>query len=130
MANTRLKMKLIPILVLIASSVFAAERVKPDITPVAPVRFEKRGAIYFADFGEDAYGSLKIDIFTNDSGAQLPAELKVRRGEKLDASSAIDPKPGGFVSFREGTMKLQKDKHVYQLDLPPIKHPKGNASEP
>jgi alpha-L-rhamnosidase len=129
MGKCRLRMKLISILLLLPVSAVAAERVQPEITPVAPVRFEKRGAVYFADFGEDAYGSLKIDISTVDSGAELAPELKVRLGEKLDASGAIDRKPGGFVSFREGTMTLQPDKHVYQLELPPIKHPKGNASE-
>lgn len=127
MAITQLKM--IPILVLLASSAFADERVTPEITPVAPVRFEKRDAIYFADFGEDAYGSLKIDVSTYDSGIQLPPELIVRLGEKLDASGAIDRKPGGFVSFREGKMTLQPDKHAYQLELPPIKHPEGTVSE-
>jgi hypothetical protein len=122
-------MKVIPILVLLTSSAFAAERVQPEITPVAPVQFEKRGEIYFADFGEDAYASLKIDLSTTNAGAQLPSELKVRLGEKLDAGGAIDRKPGGFVSFRDGTMTLQPDKHIYQLELPPEKHPRGNASE-
>ncbi len=130
MQISRSILNLISILVLLTSSAVAVERVKPDITPVAPVRFEKRGAVYFADFGEDAYGSLKIDLATSGSGADLPAELKVRLGEKLDAGGAIDRSPGGSVSFREGTLKLQPDKQGYQLDLPAVKHPKGNASEP
>ena len=125
-----LKAKLISILLLLTSSAVAVERVQPEITPVAPVRFEKRGEIYFADFGEDAYGSLKIDLSAVDSGAQLPPELKVRLGEKLDASGAIDRKPGGSVSFREATMTLQTDKHVYQLEIPAKQHPKGTVSEP
>src|SRR5208282_3772375 len=107
-----MKLKLTSILLLLAFSAVAAERVKPEITPVAPVRFEKRGTNYFADFGEDAYGSLKIDISTYNLGAELPPELKVRLGEKLDAGGAIDRKPGGFVSFREGTMTLQPDKRL------------------
>ena len=129
--ETAVTLNLISILLLLTSSAVAVavERVQPEITPVAPVRFERRGAIYFADFGEDAYGSLKIDLSNSGSGAELPPELKVRLGEKLDASGAIDRKPGGFVSYREGTMRLQPDKHAYQLDLPPIKHPKGTASE-
>jgi alpha-L-rhamnosidase len=126
----QLKTKLISILVLLTSSALAADRVAPEITPVAPVRFEKRDTTYFVDFGEDAYGSLKIDLSTHEFGAELPPELKVRLGEKLDPSGAIDRKPGGFVSFHEGTMTLQADKHDYQLQLPPIKHPKGNMSEP
>lgn len=104
-----MKLKLTSILLLSAFSAVATERVKPEITPVAPARFEKRGAIFFADFGEDAYGSLKIDISTYNLGAELPPELKVRLGEKLDASGAIDRQPGGFVSFREGTMTWRTD---------------------
>lgn len=125
-----MKLKLTSILLLLAFSAVAAERVEPEITPVTPVRFEKRGAVYFADFGEDAYGSLKIDISTYNLGAELPPELKVRLGEKLDAGGAIDRQPGGFVSYREGMMTLQPDRRTYHLELPPIKHPKGNVSEP
>ena len=125
-----MKSKLTSIWLLLAFSAVAAERVKPEITPVAPVRFEQRGTNYFADFGEDAYGSLKIDISTYDSVAELPPELKVRLGEKLDAGDAIDRQPGGFVSYREGTMTWQPNQRTYQLELPPVKHPKGNVSEP
>jgi hypothetical protein len=125
-----MKLKLTSILLLLAFSAVAAGRVQPEITPVAPVRFEKRGTNYFADFGEDAYGSLKIAISTNGSVAELPPELKVRLGEKLDANGAIDRQPGGFVSYREGMMTWQPDQRTYQLELPPVKHPKGNVSEP
>jgi hypothetical protein len=124
-----MKLKLTSIWLLLAFSAVAAERVQPGITPVAPVRFEQRGTNYFADFGEDVYGSLKIDLSTYGSVAERPPELKVRLGEKLDAGGAIDRQPGGFVSFREGTMTWQPDQHAYQLGLPPEKHPKGNVSE-
>lgn len=125
-----MKLKLISILLLLTFSAIADGRLKPEVTPVAPVRFEKRGAIYFADFGEDAYGGLKIAISTNTSAAELPPELKVRLGEKLDASGAIDRKPGGSVSFREGTMSWQPEQRIYQLKLSPKNYPKGNVSEP
>ncbi len=89
-----MKLKPTLILLLLAFSALAAERVKSEITPVAPVRFEKRGTNYFADFGEDAYGSLKIAIPTNGPVIELPPGLNVRLGEKLDASGAIDCQPG------------------------------------
>ena len=64
-----MKLNLTSILWLLAFSAVAAERVKTEITTVTPVQFEKRGTNYFADFGEDAYGSMRIDISRDGSVA-------------------------------------------------------------
>lgn len=100
--------------------------VPPMITEVTPVRLELRGAVQWADFGEDAYGSLKITL-----PADAPSgELTVRLGEKLAAAGAIDRRPGGSVNYREVTLPLQSGRSVYQLQLPIRKFPAGNVSRP
>src|ERR1044071_7057278 len=82
---------------LLAVSPTAAGLVRLQITEVAPVRFERRGDVVFADFGKDAYGNLRIEF------AADPPEgtLQVRLGEKLAGDGAIDREPPGSVNFRE-----------------------------
>ena len=73
------------------------EAARLEVTPVEPMRFERRGDIYFADFGKDVYGNLQISF-----DADVPAtNLIVRLGEKLDAAGNIDRKPPGSVNYRQ-----------------------------
>jgi len=94
----------------------AAQQVRPvlQITPVKPVLFEKRGEIYFVDFGADAFGNLQITF----PDAVPVATLTVRVGEKLDANGLIDRKPPGSVNYREVTLTTQTTQRVYQLQIP------------
>lgn len=87
---------------------------KLQITPVAPLRLETRGPVYFADFGKDAYGNLEIRF----SGSAPAATLTVRLGEKLGADGAIDRTPPGSVNFRELTLTTRPEQRVYRLDIP------------
>ena len=90
------------------------EAAKLEVTPVEPVRFERRGDIYFADFGKDAYGNLQISF-----DADVPtANLIVRLGEKLDAAGNIDRKPPGSVNFRQVTLTTQPGVGVFKLQIP------------
>ena len=84
-----------------------------QISLVKPVRFEKRGNSYFADFGTDAYGNLQITFPT-----AVPAgTLTIRLGEKM-IGTAIDRKPPGSVNYCEVKMELQPGKLVYQPEIP------------
>ncbi|RYF38869.1 MAG: hypothetical protein EOO38_24145, partial [Cytophagaceae bacterium] len=85
-----------------------------QVTPIQPVKFEKRGSLYFADFGLDAYGNLQITLPKDTPTSQLT----IRLGEKLDATGAIDRKPPGSVNYREITLATQPGKSVYQLQIP------------
>ena len=102
----------------------AADLVPLQITVVEPVRIEKRGDVFFADFGSDAYGNLKIE-FPSDPPA---AELKLRLGEKLAADGKIDRMPPGSVNYRELTLTTQPGKRAYQLNIPAKKFHEGAAS--
>ncbi|MEO8617557.1 MAG: alpha-L-rhamnosidase C-terminal domain-containing protein [Luteolibacter sp.] len=99
---------------LAAAAAIAAEPVRLQITEVEPVRFERRGEIFFADFGADAYGNVKIGFSINPPAA----EFKVRLGEKLAADGTIDRKPGGSVNFREVSLVTHPDKRTYQMEIP------------
>ncbi|RYX81019.1 alpha-L-rhamnosidase [bacterium] len=85
-----------------------------QITPIQPVKFEKRGSTSFVDFGADAYGNLQITL-PKDAPVN---QFTIRLGEKLDATGAIDRKPPGSVNCRELTLATQPDKSVYQLQIP------------
>ncbi|KAK6362737.1 hypothetical protein TWF730_000193 [Orbilia blumenaviensis] len=93
------------------------QRPQPQITPVAPVLCKRtqNGTTVFADFGADAYGNLQIII----SPPVYPTTLRIRLGEKLDATGAIDRRPYGSVNYREISLVTQPDRTVYQLQIPP-----------
>ena len=98
-----------------AQTAVPAPRPPLRVTPVKPVRFEKRGAVYFADFGADAYGNLQITL---PRAATEAAAGTVRLGEKLDASGAIDRKPPGSVNFREIPLSLVVGQRMVKLEIP------------
>ena len=91
-----------------------AEPVKLAVTPVEPTAMEKRGEVWFVDFGKDAYGNLQLTF----PGEAPAATLAVRLGEKLDASGAIDRQPPGSVNFRELTLVTHPGQLVYKLNIP------------
>ena len=83
-------------------------------TPVAPVKFEKRGALYFADFGVDAFGNLQITL-----PLTAPASnFTVRLGEKLNEAGQIDRNPPGSVNFREISLATQAGQGTVRLQIP------------
>lgn len=95
-----------------------------QVTEVKPIRLERRDGIYFVDFGQDAYGTLRINL----PGNPPTGDLKVRLGEKLDATGAIDRKPGGSVNYLEVSLATQSDRRLYDLQIPAKTLPKGNIS--
>lgn len=101
-----------------------AESVPLEVTPVAPVRVETRGAVTFADFGRAAYGNLQLTL-----PASAPATtLTVRLGEKLADDSSLDRKPPGSVNYREVQLVTHDGGGVYQLAIPSKKFHLGAAS--
>lgn len=119
-----MKTKAFLLALLYTFTAYAVEPVKLQITGVPPERFEKRGEAYFADFGKDAYGNLKLEF-----SAEVPAaQVKVRLGEKLAVDGTIDRKPPGSVNFREVLFSTQPGKRTYQLDIPSKPFHRGAAS--
>ncbi len=100
--------------------------IKLQVTSVEPVLLEKRGEVWFADFGKDVYGNLQIS-FAGDVPA---AKLTVRLGEKLDAGGAIDRQPPGSVNFREVPLVTQPGQRVYRLAIPTKERHRNPAAVP
>lgn len=101
-----------------------AEPVPLQITEVAPVRVVARGETLLADFGQAAYGNLKVE-FASEPGT---GELTVRLGEKLTERGTIDRQPPGSVNYREIKLMTKPGQRVYQLTIPSKPFHKGKAS--
>src|SRR5438874_1257792 len=122
--NLHVSTPLTAVALLLPLCAVATDPVRLQVSEVGPARFEKRGEVFFADFGQDAYANLKIE-FPADPPA---AGLKVRLGEKLGAEGAIDRKPPGSVNFREVSLAVGLGKRTYKLVIPskPF-HTRGQA---
>lgn len=84
------------------------------VDELAPRRMEIRGAAVFADFGQDAYGTVSLE-FT----APPPAgEMTIRLGEKLTPAGCLDRTPPGSVNYREIRLVLQPSQRQYRLSIP------------
>jgi hypothetical protein len=90
---------------------------------VMPAFFERRGDVYFADFGSDVFGNLQLTIPNPSTNCTLTVVL----GEKLNADGTIDRKPPGSISCRELTLAIQPGTQVYE---PVIPLKKGYQSSP
>jgi hypothetical protein len=116
-------LRILPAL-LLPMGVSAAGPVQVQVTEVPPVQVEVRGNVLFADFGQDAFGNLKIEFPSNPPAAGWTARL----GEKLAADGTIDRNPGGSVNFREIAFSTQPGQRIYQLDIPARKRGRGVRS--
>jgi len=95
-----------------------------QITEVAPVKVETRDHILFADFGKDAYGTLKIEFAVTPSVGDLVVHL----GEKLTEQGTLDRKPPGSINYRDVHLPIQPGQRVYLLNIPSKPFHKGPAS--
>jgi hypothetical protein len=109
---------------LLSASLYAAESVLLEKTEVVPVRVEMSGNKLFADFGKDAYGTLKIEFAGNPSAG----EWTVRLGEKLAGQGTIDRKPPGSVNTREVALSIKPGRRVYEIIIPSKPFHNGLAS--
>ncbi len=95
-----------------------------QMTPIAPVKVEKRGDVLFADFGLDYFGNLQLNLPANTPAAKYT----LRFGEKLDADGTIDRTPPGSVSFLETTLQTSAGQTVY-VPLIPLKSGPQSAAK-
>jgi hypothetical protein len=84
------------------------------VTSVPPQRQEVHGDTLFADFGQDAYGTLELTFHVPPPAGKYI----VRLGEKLSAGGTIDRKPPGSVNYREIELVPRDGRRVYKLEIP------------
>lgn len=85
-------------------------------TVVLPVRFSKKGrGGYFADFGKDAFGTIRVQI-KNPKVDSVIFHL----GEKLAAPDSIDRNPCGTIRYRRIALPVKRGNRWYTLTIPTI----------
>lgn len=84
-----------------------------QITEEKPVTFSKRGNVYFADFGRDAFAQLKLRLFSKEENDTLT----VRFGEILNANGGIERKPPGTIRYAQYTLVLHRGLHSYKINI-------------
>ncbi|TSJ40657.1 Bacterial alpha-L-rhamnosidase [Mucilaginibacter corticis] len=88
-----------------------------EITEQKPVRLTKSNGVYFADFGKDAFGQLKLDLFSDTNNKAVI----IRLGETLDADGGINRKPPGNVRYAQYKLNLLRGMHAYKVQIVPDK---------
>jgi arylsulfatase A-like enzyme len=80
---------------------------------IAPITFTHKDDLYFADFGKDAFATLRLNYETDRKEI-----LTVRLGEKL-LNGKIDRNPPGSVRFQQLELEVTPDKTSYAIALLP-----------
>ena len=85
-----------------------------ETTLVPPVGLEARDGVWCADFGQAAFGTLRLQL-----PVDLPAaQLTVRLGEKRLPDGTIDRKPPGNVNFRSIEVPLAAGQRELTVAIP------------
>ena len=86
-----------------------------QIDHINPKTFEKRGNVYFMDFGKDAFATLDFRY-----SAKKSQTLTLRIGEELKGHT-INRKPEGNIRYQEIEVNVKPEKKEYQLHIKPDK---------
>jgi alpha-L-rhamnosidase len=86
-----------------------------QLTDQQPQIFYKKGKGYYADFGKDAFGQLKLTLYADKDIEQVT----VRLGEVLAADGSINRKPGGNIRYAQYQINLLRGLHTYKIQLKP-----------
>lgn len=87
------------------------------IDKVNPVNFEKRGDVYFMDFGKAAFATIDFNYT-----AKTPHTLTVRIGEMLDDNGNVNrtPPAKSNIRYQEIKVDVKPGKTKYQIEIAPI----------
>lgn len=91
---------------------------KYNIDKIKPSKFEKRGDVYFMDFGKAAFATVNFTY-----NAKTPHTLKVRIGEMVDDNGNVNrtPPAKSNIRYQEVTVNVIPGKTEYQIDIVPDK---------
>ncbi len=78
-----------------------------------PKLFRKVKGAFWADFGKDAFGQLKLRLFSDKEQDTIIIHL----GEALRADGRIDSLPGGSIRYSSYLLPLKEGWHTYQLKI-------------
>ncbi|MFD2864507.1 family 78 glycoside hydrolase catalytic domain [Mucilaginibacter antarcticus] len=86
-----------------------------QLTDQQPVSFHQKGNVYYADFGKDAFGQMKLNLYADKD----ISSVTVRIGEVVNADGAINRKPSGNIRYAQYQLNLRRGLHTYKLQLKP-----------
>jgi alpha-L-rhamnosidase len=86
-----------------------------QITDQHPVLFTQKDKVYFSDFGKDAFGQLKLNLFADKDDETIT----IRIGEVIDANGSINRKPTGNIRYAQYKIDLRRGLHAYKIQLKP-----------
>lgn len=90
-------------------------------THTKPQRLVQTGSgHYFADFGNDAFGALRLEI-----NPVKKDTIIVHLGEKTVSMHRIDREPGGTIRYHRIALPVEPGKKIYIPDIPPDKRNTG-----
>ncbi|HWZ34506.1 MAG TPA: family 78 glycoside hydrolase catalytic domain, partial [Mucilaginibacter sp.] len=84
-----------------------------QITEQKPVSLKKSNGVYRIDFGKDAFGQVKFNLFANRDNDSVT----VRIGEVLDASGSVNRKPPGTIRYAQYIIPLRKGLNTYKVKI-------------
>jgi hypothetical protein len=79
-----------------------------------PVGIKKAGGLTLADFGKDAFGQLKIRLFSAAPGDTVRLSL----GEALDSEGHVNSHPGATIRYHRFVLPLMRGWHTYRIRIP------------
>ncbi|RED47780.1 alpha-L-rhamnosidase-related protein [Seonamhaeicola aphaedonensis] len=89
---------------------------KYNIEKIKPAKFEKRGDVYFMDFGKAAFATINYTY-----NAKTAHTLKIRIGEMLDNNGNINrtPPAKSHIRYQEVLVNVVPGKTEYQIQILP-----------
>ena len=78
-----------------------------------PVSLELKDKIYRADFANDAFAKLKLNLFSAKGGDSVVIHI----AEVRNTDGSINRKPGGSRRYARYVLQLQKGTHTYLLKI-------------
>lgn len=79
-----------------------------------PEKLETADGLVLADFGKDAFGQLKLRLFSKN----LYDTVTLTLGEALGADGHINANPGGTIRFSRYRLPLIMGWHTYRIRIP------------
>jgi len=84
-----------------------------QITEQKPASFKKYNGVYKIDFGKDAFGQVRLNLFADRDSESVT----VRIGEVLDANGNVNRKPPGTIRYAQYVVPLHKGLNVYKIKI-------------
>lgn len=79
-----------------------------------PVAIKKVDGLTLADFGRDAFGQLKIRLFS----AASDDTVRLCLGEALNAEGHVNAHPGATIRYHRFVLPLMRGWHTYRIRIP------------